>query len=206
MAIDGGYSKFNTKDDMTYSVTDKNHFVHNNMIPWTKLRQPYSQMSDDHMNDINQRKLELFNGEVDGVNYRHREEVKPFFAPVIGMTNPYGMPDMSDILKSRYNTKPDKTKERPFEQVRVTPGLNLGYNEVGKDGYQDTYRPTEKTIDELRPLSNPKIVYGGRVGTMDAREVHRQQGSKMGKHRPLGFYEADVKDCVKMVNDTKGFP
>ena len=73
---------------------------------------------------------------------------------------------VNNQLQTRDNTIRNKNNELPFQQVLVGSGLNQGFDEGPKGGFhqyeiQELMKP--KTIDELRPLSNPKLTFRGRV-------------------------------------------
>jgi hypothetical protein len=195
LALNGGYSNFGETNDMTYGVVDKEHFTHNNMQPNFKSKDanPYR---TQHANEINQRKMELFTGVADRADYTKRSEHKPLFGPLTNVTNIYGTPVMAEYLKDRYMPSKEKRNELPFQPIKVTPGLNLGYNEQAKFGYHDPHRVLYRTTDEIRPANKPKITYGSVV-------IPGQKGSRgpvignIVKKRPMQFRENLKSDMVK---------
>jgi hypothetical protein len=86
-----------------------------------------------------------------------KSEQKPLFSPLIGITNIYGMPSVTNLIQDRYMPGKERKNELPFRQQRVTTGLNLGYNEVNKNG--DNFRALPKTIDELRTADKQQKSY-----------------------------------------------
>ena len=86
-----------------------------------------------------------------------RTEQKPLFSPLIGITNIYGMPSVTNLIQDRYMPGKERKNELPFRQQRITTGLNLGYNEVNKNG--DNFRAMPKTIDELRTADKQQKSY-----------------------------------------------
>ena len=82
------------------------------------------------------RKVELFTGSADNLQYKPKTERKPLFNPLIGLTNIYGMPNFSDFAGARFIPGKERKNEKPFQEQKVTPGLGLGYNEVSTHGYK----------------------------------------------------------------------
>ncbi len=192
-----GYSNFESKDDMTYGIVNKKNFVHNNMMPFFKSKEGgYNFNSEYKKAENNQRKLELFSGSVNNLDYRPKTERKKLFDPVTGLTNLYGTPVLTDVLSSRYIPSNERRNEKPFQEQRVTPGLNLGYNEVGISGYHDPFRVLPKNVDQLRTANNTKTTYS----TVIIPGMKGQRGkvaSKMYKRRPLTFYESKPEDNIR---------
>ena len=200
LALKGNYSTFQNNNDMTYGVVDDKNFVHNNMVPNYKTGigkgyGPHSRVMEQ-FNSVNQRKLDLFSGSTKDLNYRPKTERRPLFNPQVGLTWIYGMPNFTDYFESRYIPSKEKRNELLHQPVRITPGLNLGYGEVSKQGFNDTWRPLEKTVDELRAANNPKISYPGRI-IEGKRGERRPIIPNVGKYRPVTFKEQDPRDFVK---------
>ncbi len=191
MELKEGFSQFDMKDDMTYGVVEKDKFVHNNMVPWfsSKTGMGYNKLGQDKLNQVNQRLVEDFTGNADSLTYRPKTERRPLFDPTIGITNLYGTPAMNDYYESRYIPSKERRNELPFTQVRETPGLNLGYNEVNKFGFTDSYRVLPKTVNELRTSNNPKVTYGG-VVIPGMKGSKGQVASKVFKSKPQTFWES----------------
>ncbi len=200
IALKGEFGKFNKDEDMTYGVVDEKDFVHNNMVPFFKsgFGKGYGPDSimQKKLDDVKQRKLERFTGSVKNIEYRPKTERRPLFNPHIGLTHIYGMPNFTDYFESRFIPGRERRNERLHQPVRVTPGLNLGYNEIAKHGFQDTYRALPKTVDELRTANNPKISYGN-VVIPGMKSVRRPIIPNVAKHRPVRFKENDPRDFVK---------
>jgi len=158
--IDG---KFNPNDDGRYGVTsDMNH---ENMQPNFKSKEKgYNPMMNKQWNDMSSRKVELYTGSDQNPQFKHKAEVKPLFNPVTNKVDSVtGTPVFTDFYESRYIPSDKRQSEKPFQPIRVSPGLNLGYNQSGATGKQDLYRSLPKTIDELRPLTNPKVSYKNQI-------------------------------------------
>ena len=201
LALDGGYSSFQNLD-MTYGIVDKENFVHGNMKPFFGKGKGYGHdpLRDEKMASMSKTKIDAFTGTLDNPAYKHKQEQGAMFSPLLGATNPYGQPVMTDFYESRYIPGRERRNEMPFQQQRITPGLNLGYNEVSRQGFSDTYRVLPKTVDELRPANKPKITYGGVI-------IHGMKGQngpvqgKVYKRRPLTFKEYSLDDLIPGVGD-----
>ena len=156
LAMKGGYSNFGDSKDLTYGIVSEDNFIHNNMIPQFKSATYGSDvMFNKNRNSISQRKMETFTGLLPGKI--PKTEQKPLFSPLLGITNIYGTPSITNLIEDRYAPGRERKNELPFKQERITPGLNLGYNEVNKNG--DNFRALPKTIDELRTLDNQQKTY-----------------------------------------------
>jgi len=200
IALKGNYSSFEDNQDMTYDVVDKKDFVHNNMVPFFKrgMGKGYGpdSVQQRKLDEMNQRKMERFSGSSKSVEYRPKTERRPLFNPHVGLTNIYGMPNFTNYMETRYIPGRERRNELVHQPVRVTPGLNLGYNEVSKQGFHDTWRALPKTVDELRPANKPKISYGS-VVIPGMKSVRRSIIPNVAKRRPITFKENDPRDLVK---------
>jgi hypothetical protein len=177
LALKGGWSLLDDNEDMTYGLVDKEHFTHTNM-------QPYRKMNGLEFNEQNAKnrdqKLELFTGSSIADTYIPKKEVGPLFLPEKNRTHVLtrGMPNHTEFFESRFIPSRMKQKQKPFEQIKVTPGLNLDYNEEARFGFHDPFRVLPKTVDELRAENNPKMVYKKPL-------IPGQKGSKRQVHAPV---------------------
>ncbi|MEM0354147.1 MAG: hypothetical protein QXW79_01060 [Thermoplasmata archaeon] len=144
---------------MSYGIFPDNQLTHNNMVPFYNTKYGYGS-NDLHNKHLMNYKNELFSGNLKDT-WRKKMEVGPLFEPVADLFYPNGTPVRSDEETSRYIPSRYFQKEKPFEEIRVTPGLNLKYDEIGTHGYHSLYRIPVKTVDELRV--KPKITYEGRI-------------------------------------------
>ena len=182
---DDAMSLFDIRNARNYGIVNENEMTHNNMVPYFKLKGNYGQSPNDekHMVDTFNRKLNLFTGSMNNLEYRKKTERKPLFSPVPGLSNIYGSPVKTDQYQGRYIPGRERRNEKPFQEVKIPPGLNLGYNEVGTQGFHDTYRALPRSIDETRTLNNPKITYnnpmGGKlINRTDKKEVIRENDNE----------------------------
>jgi hypothetical protein len=204
LALHEGFSNFDTKTDQTYGIVSKENFVHNNMTPFFSSKDGGFNPSSERKNiENNQRKLETFTGSANNLDYKPRTERKSLFDPIIGLTSMYGTPVLTDVMDSRYVPSMERRNERPFQETKVTPGLNLGYNEVGKFGYHDIFRALPKTVDELRTNSRRKQSYCG-VVIPGMKGNKGSIPSKMYKRRPLTFWETTPSDYIRGQSYIKG--
>ena len=205
LALHEGFSNFDTKTDQTYGIVSKEHFVHNNMTPFFSSKDGgFNSFSERKNIQNNQRKLETFTGSANNLEYRPRTERKELFDPVAGLSNSmYGTPVLTDIMGSRYIPSLERRNEKPFQETKVTPGLNLGYNEIGRGGYQDIFRALPKTVDELRTNSNRKQTYGS-VVIPGMKGNKSSIPSKMYKRRPLTFWETTPSEYIRGQSYIKG--
>lgn len=197
LALSNNFSKFEIDEDQTYNVVSKENFVHTNMMPFFKSSDggfnPYTEKKNA---ELRQRKMDFFSGSANNLQYKPKTERKQLFDPVIGLTNLYGTPDMTNFLDSRYIPSNERRNERPTQLTYITPGLNLGYNETGKSGFHDSFRVLPKTVDELRTSNNPKLSYNTPV----VPGMKGQRGSvpsKMYKRRPLTYWETTPADYLR---------
>ncbi|AYV85295.1 MAG: hypothetical protein Satyrvirus9_21 [Satyrvirus sp.] len=157
LSYQGGWSQYDQDGSMDYGVVPENELSHENMFPSFKIKQGYGSNDNTSFMDY---KNGLFTGNQNGV-WKKKEEVGPLFAPLKDLFNMYGNSINTDEQKSRIVTSMYRQNEKPFDDVKITPGLNLDYNENGTDGFHPMYRCFDKTIDEIRV--KPKITYEGRI-------------------------------------------
>ena len=177
--------------ELTGKKVATSEFKHNNMVPFFggRVRQNVAPQSNSGI-------LDSFTGS--GVTQIAKKEVETMFdtarAPY---GNPFGMEDNTDFVQSRINDPRNRAGERPFEPVRVGPGVNEGFAATGKGGFQQfevnqyMFKNIKRT-DELRTTDNPKITYKQPVvpgqhfiGTA------AQESGEVRKYRPDRFYIDD---------------
>ena len=152
--MDKQAEKFQT---LTGEEVNYNDLTHNNMTAF------FSNKTNGSLNDMNNKSI-LDNYTGAGTYDIQKNEVAQLFKPQDNTQNVYGNQNNNDFLQSRMNTSLRHANTKPWEEVRVGPGLNnrdgnnvsqLGFN-AGMEA-RDTWRP--KTVDELRAANNPKLVY-----------------------------------------------
>ena len=202
---DNAMGLFDIRDKRTYGIVDEDKMTHNNMVPKFKLKGNYGLSPDDekHLNDTFTRKLNLFTGSLNSLDYRKKTERKPLFSPVPGLSNIYGSPVKTESYKGRYIPGRERRNEKPFQEVRVTPGLNLGYNEVGIQGFHDLYRAMPRNIDQTRTLNNPKITYNNPMGGQLVKKVVKEERLKKNDYLEH-FSQVDADNILYGEYETEG--
>ena len=101
----------------------------------------------------------------------------------------YGI-NNKNTIKNNMNRSLYKRNELPFEQIKVGIGLNKGFNSKPSGGFHPDTREyvLPKSIDELRPASNPKLTYKGRVVKGKSINGKTSKMGKLEKNRPDTFY------------------
>lgn len=171
----------------------KDQFTHNNMQPF--FRGSVKQNMDPYANSA---RLEAFTGR--GALLQSKQEVGSFFEPTAGFTNVCGMQNQSDYMMSQIQAPVARNNEFPIEQIRVGPGLNQGFTANPSGGFQQAdsllyVKP--KTVDELRPLSKPKVVYEGRVQGPSKGVDQRGMVGEFAKNRPDTYYEQSPEQWIR---------
>ena len=83
---------------------------------------------------------------------------------------------------------------KPFESVQVGPGLNQGYNSTGSGGFNSGMEARdkwmEKTVDQLRVATNPKMEYNlvNHEGPAGSLVKNLGQIGRMEKQGPDTFF------------------
>jgi hypothetical protein len=175
-----------------YSLTgdymSTNMFKHNNMVPFNGGK-PKGQIYNN-----NNAETILDNYVGGGSQVIKKIEQAPLFKPQENVQWTYGMPDMSDFYQSRQNPVNRNNMVKPFESIRVGPGLDKGYSADGSNGFnsgmevRDKWLP--KTVDELRVATNPKQEYDLNGLQGPAQSVIKNVGieGKVEKYRPDTFF------------------
>jgi len=163
-------------------------YTHNNMVPF------FGAHRTQNIHRPHDEKLEMFTGSLpSSTQFRmvHKKELArdDMFKPVFGLTHPYGTPNLGNYGRDRYITSQKKENVKPVPEIRVGRGLNQpGYGAAPADGFHSKYRPPQYNVDDLRPLSNPKLTYRGRVLRGKEDEGRRGYIGKTYKRNPDRFY------------------
>jgi hypothetical protein len=197
LALSGQYSNFGegygNNNDMSYGMNNGD-FTHNNMVPQFKSKTYGSQPNrEEKYVDVARRKVELFSGSES--LKPNKTESAPLFEPIMNATNIYGLPVMAGYTSDRYIPGNEKRSEKPFQEKRITPGLNLGYNEENPMG--DYYRPAYKSIDELRTADKAQKSYTAPVVTSGLRGSRGPVIGVQKKYKPERTKEWGTERMVK---------
>lgn len=139
-------------DEVNHSQVTKGH---NNEVPFfgPRVTQAMYSGGTDHI-------LDSKTGA--GKEYFQKRETFSMFDIKTGTGNPFGQQVETDFEQSRMVTGMQVRNVFPIEQVRVAPGSNAGYTNLGDGGFQqDQLREwaLPPTTDELRIVSKPKLSY-----------------------------------------------
>ena len=188
--------KANTKEhftSLTGNVIQNGEFKHNNMQPYfgAKIR--------GRTVDYNSSETILDNHTGSGSQQFRKAEVAPLFQPQQNYNHVGGAPISTEFMQSRVNPSMKMSNVKPWEEVRVGPGLNQGFTAHGSSqGYnsgleaRDSYKP--KTVDDLRVATNPKMSFSldGHTGPANSyiKEYSTKENiGKVEKNRPDRFYD-----------------
>lgn len=177
-----GWTPYHQMSSMSYGIVPDDELRHDNMVPFFKQKGGYG--SNDLQNEHGMRfKNELFTGNLKDT-WNKKQEVRPFFTPVADLSFIYGTPIRTEEEETRYIPSRYRNGERLFELERVTPGLNLDYNEIGTQGNFDMFRSLPKNVDELRIKPDQKITYEGRI-------IEGMKGQNRPVQAPVVSYRPD---------------
>jgi len=138
-----------------------NYFEHNNMMPFFggKIRSKIDPNSNEAIMD---------NYLGSGSQAIAKSEQAPLFAPNEKMHWANGAPNMNDFYQSRVNPSMRMANVKPFEEVKVGPGLGLGYGSEGAGGYNSGTAMREswlpKGVDDLRTANKQKASESMQLG------------------------------------------
>ena len=168
---------------LTGQPINSDQFTHNNMTPFfgSRVRQNI---------DLNKSNATLSNHTgIENFTINKREQ-QPLFEPTKDVNIQYGTQNTNSDVQSRINTTQYRRNELPFDKQYVGPGLNKGYSAKPSGGFHPDVRDyvLPKSIDELRPKSNPQISYKGRVIRGSAVVGKQTKVGEVAKNRPDTFY------------------
>lgn len=175
-------------------------FKHKNMQPFIRGG-PRQNMRDG----TNSAVLGTFTGGASEERQSKREQA-PMFDTAKPYGTPHGAPSTTTFEHDRIVGSTNRSGERPFEQIRVGPGLGMGYTAEGTGGFQQAYaeevaRSGYKDINELRPgnkqkIENDQLPYTpakatvsrrGVVGTVNKQRPDRVVYNEGGEHNGGAF-------------------
>ena len=173
---------------LTGDYMSSKEFMHNNMVPFNGGK-PKGQIYNN-----NNAETILDNYVGNGSQVIKKIEQAPLFKPQENVQWTHGTPDMSDFYQSRQNPANRNNMVKPFESIRVGPGLDKGYSADGSLGFnsgmeaRDKWLP--KTVDELRVATNPKQEYdlNGLQGPAQSQIKNVGIEGKVEKYRPDTFF------------------
>ena len=145
---------------LTGNTMDSSELEHNNMVPYFGAK--ITQSTSDNIGYENL--LDIYTGS--GSQQNKKEGIAPMFKPQSNMSHIHGAPSATDFMQERQRSvltsKMNNTK--PWEEIRVGPGLNQGFSSEGTGGFnagmEARAATLPKTVDQLRSQTNPKVSYG----------------------------------------------
>ena len=178
--------EFNTKNASFTSLTgDKvggDYFQHNNMVPFfgSNVR---SRMINENANEG---LLDSMQGA--GSQYLTKSEKSPLFSPSENLQWAHGMPSFSEFEQSRMNVSNKMSNVKPFEEIKVRPGLGKGEESLGfNSGMMAREMWMPKTVDQLRASNNQRaggISLDGHEGPALSAITNRGYHAPVEKNRP----------------------
>lgn len=123
-----------------------------------------------------------------------KSEVAPLFKPQEHVQWANGAPNQSDFYQSRVNASLSMNNTKPWQEEHVGPGLNKGFTSEGTGGFNAGLEARnswiDKTVNELRVLTNPKQTFELTNHQGPAQTLVKNLGfeGKVEKHLPDKFY------------------
>ena len=173
---------------LTGQTMKTSDFVHNNMQPFfgSRVRQNVGP-------DANTGRLDRYTGS-GSTDIRKKEVEQMFDNTTQPFGNVYGLEDSSEFIQGRINDPRNRAGERPFEPVKVAPGVGEGFSSTGKGGFQqlevnELMMKNIRKTEDLRVLTNPKETYNMPVvpGQQFIGKAMDSPG-EVRKYRPDTFY------------------
>uniref|UniRef100_A0A6C0CAR8 Uncharacterized protein n=1 Tax=viral metagenome TaxID=1070528 RepID=A0A6C0CAR8_9ZZZZ len=201
LSYDGGWTQYDQKGSMAYGIVPDNELIHDNMMPYFSRKTGYgtNDLLNTHAMDY---KKELFTGNLSS-EWHKKNEIPRMFPVVADAGYVYGTPIRPEGEESRYQIGRWYQNESLKDPERITPGLNLNYNEIGTGGYNEMVRVLPKTVDELRTTNNPKESYEGRT-IMGMKGQARAVQAEVISYRPDGFKVTTEADLLPKSVDVSG--
>lgn len=180
--------KDNHKTSLNVSGVEKpiQYFTHNNMQPFFKSNSTQRTHVPSHYLDYKQGA---------GVHYKHKQELGSMFSPEERKDTGFvhGMPSQTSFIQGRINPSRYMSNVKPWEEIRVGPGLGKENDLVhGSGGFNSGLEARErwmpKSVDELRTKNNPKVEYGGTFLGGKSKVTNRGSIGMVQKKSPETFY------------------
>jgi len=169
---------------LTGNVIQSEDFKHNNMVPFfgSKVTQAGIQQNHAILDNMAGR----------GSHYIHKEERAPLFKPQQNMGWAHGTPNATEFIRSRVNPSMRMANTKPWEEIRVGPGLNQKGGIEGSGGFNSGMEARDKwmakTVDQLRAKTNPKLTYEGQILNPKRAVQNRGEIGKVEKYQPDTYY------------------
>ena len=170
------------------SEVQKCDMKHNNMVPF------FGSKVTQRTTGFNGNESILDNLQGRGSQQITKRAQAPLFAPQKSMHWAHGTPNTTDFIQSRMNPSRNISNDKPWEEIRVGPGLNKGYTSEGSNGFNAGMEARQqwlpKTVDQLRTTTNPKVTFGlaNHEGPAIITNTLRGIEGRVEKNRPDTFY------------------
>ncbi len=169
-------------------MVQKKDIKFNNMVPFfgSKVTQRTTGFSG------NESLLDNYTGT--GSQVIHKKEQAPLFAPQANMNYAHGVPNHTSFIQSRMNPSTHMNNVKPWDEIHVGPGLNKGFTNKGSDGFNAGMEArnvwVDKTVDQLRTATNPKLTFGLANHEGPANSIIKNRGieGRVEKNRPDTFF------------------
>ena len=187
-----GGSTSNAYTSLTGDKVGGDYFQHNNMVPFfgSTLR---TRIVNENSNEG---LIDSMTGA--GSQFFSKTEQSPLFSPHENLQWAYGMPNATDFMQSRMNVSNKMSNVKPFEEIRVRPGLGKSDNGIDSLGYNSGMMAREswlpKNVDQMRPTNNPKpggYSMFGHEGPSVSLVQNRGYHAPVQKNRPDRVGELD---------------
>ena len=172
-------------------------FGHNNQVPFYRGAEPPGHAGMT-------RSLEMFSGASEDMpELKEKVAQKPLFAPAhnTGVYNEAADLAAEEAARTRYIPSRMQQGVLPFKQVRVAPGIGLGYTTTGHTGFDYDSRDSLhfKTVDELRLKGNAKVSLAAVPGAPSAMNKSGAAVDISGELTQRGaprVFETPVEDLI----------
>jgi len=189
---------------MTGNYLESQEFKHNNMVPF------YGGKVKGYTYDMNVAETLLDNMAGTGSQVIKKIEQAPLFKPEDNINWAYGAPNNSDFYQSRVNPGMKSNNVKPFAPVYVGPGLNQGFSSEGTGGFNSGMEARDlwmdKTVDQLRVVTNPKMEYtlDNHEGPANAQIKNLGIIGRVEKQKPDTFFMNTQDRWLTTTGDEKG--
>jgi hypothetical protein len=190
---------------LTGEQVNQDYFRHNNMVPFFggNIR---SRNVDANANESI---LDSYAGT--GSQTIIKKEQAPLFSPGENYQWANGAPNTTDFMRSRVNPSLRMANVKPFEEERVAPGVGIGYGSEGSGGFNSGMLArdlwTEKNVDQMRVLTNPKAS-GNMILGYEGPAIHnvtaRGELGIQEKYRPETTFEMGQERYLTTTGAVKG--
>jgi hypothetical protein len=198
-------SSASTYTSLSGESVNQDYFRHSNMVPF------FGGNIRSRNVDANVNEAVLDNYAGTGSQTIIKKEQAPMFAPGENYQWANGAPNSTDFMRSRVNPSLRMANVNPFEEERVAPGLGLGYGNQGAGGFNSGMLArdlwTEKNVDQMRVLTNPKaggnLILGHEGPAIHSVTTHGELGIQE-KYRPETTFEMGQDRYLTTTGATKG--